>query len=158
MTTPPERVCIDCSNGDGPLPPKHRPAPYGGPRSARCATHNREFRKAQKDASHARRVKSVYTMDIAEYDRLKEYQNGKCAICQRATGQTKRLAVDHDHTCCSGKTSCGECIRGLLCGPCNSMLAHVRDDMATLRRAIWYLNWSPFARMNSDDGLDVSWA
>lgn len=131
-----------------PMPPaKPRPAPHGGPRSKRCTTHWRAKRTRDRAASHARRTLSVYTLPIAEYEALKEFQNGKCAICQRATGKTKRLAVDHDHTCCSGKTSCGDCVRGLLCGPCNSMLAHLRDDKASFQRAWRYLTISPYDKM-----------
>ncbi|WP_237113499.1 endonuclease domain-containing protein, partial [Mycobacteroides abscessus] len=30
-----------------------------------------------------------------DYWKLYEYQNGRCYLCQRASGRTKRLAVDH---------------------------------------------------------------
>lgn len=142
-------TCIDCMAMDTP-PAKPRPAPYGGPKSARCTTHWREKRKREKAASHARRLVSVYTLTAEDYQRLREFQGGKCAICQRATGERKRLAVDHDHTCCSGKESCGNCVRGLLCGPCNSLLAHVRDSTAMLVRAIWYLRRPPYKRMRGE--------
>jgi hypothetical protein len=119
-----------------------KPVPGG-----RCTTHWRAERDRKRAAGHARRVKSVYTIDIDAYNELKEFQGGKCAICQRATGEgRKRLAVDHDHTCCSGKTSCGQCVRGLLCSPCNSTLAHFRDNPATALRAWAYLNWPPNQR------------
>src|SRR4029077_2130187 len=37
-------------------------------------------------------------------------------------GRGALLAVDHDHNCCPGAHSCGKCIRGILCGTCNSAL------------------------------------
>lgn len=124
-----------------------KPVPGG-----RCATHWRAERNRKRVANHARRVQNVYTLSIEDYESLKEFQGGVCAICQRATGQTKRLAVDHDHTCCAGKTSCGRCVRGLLCSPCNSLLAHIRDSSPTARRIVAYLN-SPPAKRRSNGGV-----
>lgn len=49
-----------------------------------------------------------------EYDRLLAAQDGVCAICGNPP-KTRRLHVDHDH-----KTGA---VRGLLCWPCNRMLA-----------------------------------
>lgn len=77
------------------------------------------------------------------YERLYEAQGGVCALCRRATGRTKRLAVDHDHTCCAGKESCGRCVRGLLCGPCNDVLAVARDSADYFLGAIAYLAQPP---------------
>lgn len=114
--------------------PTQRPTPHPGPR---CVTHWRVEKKRQSANSHARRVKAVYGLEPGQYDLLYEGQGGRCWICQRATGKSKRLAVDHDHVT-------GE-VRGLLCGPCNSMLAHARDNPAMFERAMSYL-MSPPAR------------
>lgn len=79
-----------------------------------------------------------YCMTAADFEELLERQGGGCAIC----GDTEaRLDVDHDHTCCSARVgSCGKCIRGLLCNPCNRMLADARDSVERLQSAIQYLN------------------
>lgn len=68
---------------------------------------------------------------------------GGCAIC-RCTADSEAVAkrgwhVDHDHSCCPGESSCGQCIRGILCAPCNSLLGFARDDLKTLDAAAQYL-------------------
>lgn len=91
-------------------------------------------------------MERVYGLTPDEYERLYEAQGRRCAICRRAGGVTnrpdrqRRLAVDHDHSCCPGPTSCGRCVRGLLCSACNDVLAHARDDAAYFHRAIRYLS------------------
>jgi hypothetical protein len=117
-----------------------RPAPHPGPR---CATHHREEQRRKRLAAANRYVTRAYGLTADEYDRLYQAQGRRCAICRRATGATKRLAVDHDHTCCPGPSSCGKCVRGLLCGPCNDLLAHARDDPNFFYRAIDYLRSWP---------------
>lgn len=129
--------CKDCPP-DGPL----RPAPHPGPR---CATHHRAVRKARKEAAHEARVQSVYGLGPGDYAKLYAGQNGRCWICQRATGASRKLSVDHDHRCQLGhdpKQGCRACIRGLLCRRCNDLLGHVRDDPEALMRAAYYL-WQP---------------
>lgn len=55
------------------------------------------------------------------------------------TARLQNFVVDHDHTCCPGKRSCGRCVRGLLCNRCNRALGQFGDDIETLRRAVAYL-------------------
>ena len=47
--------------------------------------------------------------------------------------------VDHDHDCCPGQSSCGKCIRGLLCLTCNRALGLLKDDPMRVRAAADYL-------------------
>jgi hypothetical protein len=101
----------------------------------RCTTCKRARRNAGRDKAHAARVLSVYGITGEQYWALYEAQGGKCALCQRATGKTKRLAVDHDHS--SGLP------RGLLDGTCNKILGHFRDDPAAFQRCIDYLATPP---------------
>jgi hypothetical protein len=81
------------------------------------------------------------------YQLLWEEQGKVCAICKRPGGDSRDnrqpLHVDHDHACCPGKITCGKCIRGLLCKPCNTMLGNAEDDPATLLAAYSYLKPDP---------------
>lgn len=133
------RRCKDCV-AEGIT--TEREACYPGPR---CATHHRRFRKSQRFNAAMTRVALVYNLAPGEYAALLAEQLGTCAICTRATGRTKRLAVDHDHACCAGPTSCGRCVRGLLCGPCNQLLG--RYSAAALLRALTYLRDPPAQRV-----------
>lgn len=119
--------CKDCPPGTKRL--VRRPGP-------RCAEHLRAFRSQQKAARHGRWILATYGITTEEYEAILKAQGGKCAICQRATGASKKLSVDHDH-----KT--GE-VRGLLCTPCNrDVLGHLRDSVVALLRAVRYLLHPP---------------
>lgn len=104
-----------------------------------CATHRRERKNRASRMAWEARIKRTYGIDADTYHELLRLQGGKCFICQRATGKSKRLSVDHDHR--SGE------VRGLLCSTCNNVLGHVRDDPAAFRRAHDYLTDPPMARL-----------
>jgi hypothetical protein len=83
-----------------------------------------------------------YRLTLDEYYALLEAQDHRCAICRVETPtdiRTNRFHVDHDHNCCPGKRSCGNCNRGLLCHACNTALGNLRDDPELLDRAAAYL-------------------
>lgn len=96
------------------------------------------YRQATKEHRNQYARFWKYGISKEEYDRILEAQDG-CAICKRRSDTNKLLAVDHDHTCCPGKRSCGNCIRGLLCSSCNTGLGFFRDNLDLLIRAIEYL-------------------
>jgi hypothetical protein len=103
------------------------------------------FYDAQSVAERRGRALKRFKMTVADYDRLLEEQDGCCAICQQPETKTSpngvawALSVDHDHRCCPGGTSCGGCVRGLLCHSCNMALGKFRDDPENLLRAALYL-------------------
>jgi hypothetical protein len=143
-------VCVDCRalptmpsglayEADAEwAPARPRPAPHGGPRSRRCTTHHRAHQKATRARRHDTRVTTIYNLNPGDYDRLYTAQGGRCAIAGcTATGKTKRLAVDHDHTT-------GE-VRGLLCGPHNYDL--LGRFVNALRPALDYLADPPARRI-----------
>lgn len=47
--------------------------------------------------------------------------------------------IDHDHACCPGIGSCGECVRGLLCHDCNILLGMAKDSADRLDQVKKYL-------------------
>lgn len=119
--------CKDCP------PPTTRPANHPGPR---CATHHRAAVSARKEAARGRHLETTYNITAEQYEAIKTAQGGVCAICQRANGRTKALAVDHNH-------ETGE-VRGVLCGPCNrGVLGHLRDSPDAMERAAEYLRNPP---------------
>ena len=63
----------------------------------------------------------AYGITVEDYERMLADQGGGCAICgATAEDNGRALAIDHDHGCCPEQLrSCGKCVRGLLCSPCN---------------------------------------
>lgn len=122
--------CKDCPEGVSRV--VRRPGP-------RCAEHTRAFRVKTKAAKHGRWIRDTYGITPEAYEDMYEAQGRVCALCRRANGRTRKLSVDHDHGCCPGKVSCGQCVRSLICGPCNEMLGHGRDDPEFFLRTSRYL-------------------
>lgn len=80
----------------------------------------------------------VYGVTQERFEQMLADQNG-CAICHRTEPTDKGWQVDHDHGCCPGFRSCGECVRGVLCAPCNVGLGAFGDDPERLAAAAAYL-------------------
>lgn len=103
------------------------------------ANNRTGFQLYCKPCEKDRKIYRTYGITGAEYRALIELQGNKCAICFEPPGQ-KALAVDHDHSCCDGSTSCGKCVRRLLCNRCNTMIGLARDNAALLLLASQYLD------------------
>lgn len=81
-----------------------------------------------------------YGITVDQFHELLEKQNYSCRICGLKDSTYRvRLSIDHDHSCCPGRKSCGKCIRGLLCHPCNMALGSAKDDIEILQKMINYL-------------------
>lgn len=91
------------------------------------------------DRAKSQRLKK-YGIDLEGYNKLREEQDYRCAICSvhekdaeqgRAKTPETALHVDHCH-----KTNK---IRGLLCMNCNNLLGKAKDSCLTLAKAMLYL-------------------
>jgi hypothetical protein len=98
----------------------------------RLRDKNRVYTMQRKSNIFANKIKTTYGIDIDEYNKMFDEQEGKCAICGKHRNEFKNgLSVDHDHQ--TGK------IRALLCNNCNPLLGHAKESIDILQKAIKYL-------------------
>lgn len=82
--------------------------------NARMKRGKRTLRSRCRECERDERLRNLYGISSADYDRMLEEQDGVCAVCGgNATthNHTEGLVVDHCHE--TGK------VRGLLCDWCN---------------------------------------
>lgn len=102
------------------------------------AAEQRLMRITNPDWFREQEYKKKYKITLKEYNSKLESQNGVCAICKGTWSRV--LVVDHDHSCCPGEKTCGNCLRGLLCGSCNAGLGWFKNSPEIMRAAIEYIN------------------
>ena len=105
-------------------------------------SENAEYRErtlsVKKDyaASHKWEIRvynarSKYNIELDEYWRA---QSGRCFLCGDemdmflSEDKGRVMCVEHDHGCCGGNRSCGQCVRGLSCHRCNIGIGSFGDD------------------------------
>lgn len=115
--------------------------------------------EAWREKQWATEIRRNYSLTSEQYYYILECQGGVCAICsclpssERNHGKSK-LSVDHDHSCCPGK-SCGKCVRGLLCNYCNNGIARFSDNSDLMRSAVVYIDsWSDGYQSDEDDSFE----
>lgn len=120
---------------------------YSKRNPGRAVERNRE--RYQRDAEARGRIlssnlKTRTGLSHEDRDALVVTQGG-CANpgCSVTEPTGRGWCVDHDHSCCPGTKTCGNCVRGVLCPGCNLALGHVADDIERLQGLIEYLTrWS----------------
>ena len=91
--------------------------------AARVLTHGRSVNPEVKARWWQRYRLARYGLTQEQFDRLLEAQEYACAMCRTPFEEDKPVCIDHDHACCEDeKSSCGKCLRGLLCLSCNTAL------------------------------------
>jgi hypothetical protein len=77
---------------------------------------------------------SRYGMTRNQFDELLKAQGYACGMCHELFGDEQPVFIDHDHAHCPDeKSSCGVCVRGLLCLSCNTALGHIERKIALAR-------------------------
>lgn len=89
-----------------------------------------------KECVRSESVESRYSLPPGWITAQKSHLDGVCPICSLSK---ERWAVDHDHSCCPGNSSCGLCVRGLICRDCNILLGMANDTPEILEGAVRYL-------------------
>lgn len=136
--------CKDCHKAASIAWQKANPAKVNEARKKRYALNREKINEARKgryDLEKARlhHLPYRYGMTVAQYDELLASQGG-CAVCGKQQSEFKRrFSVDHDHSCCSGARSCGKCVRGILCHPCNVAIHAVDTNPGWAFKAEKYL-------------------
>ncbi|HCT80182.1 MAG TPA: recombinase [Micromonosporaceae bacterium] len=138
------RRCPDCETVK-PLEdfPLNRSKPSGYERYC-LPCHNirsRENKIKNHGSTREYHLKRRYKMGQAEFDEILARQGGKCAICRAPDPEH----VDHDHLFGN--------VRGILCFNCNGGLGQFKDDIATMRKAITYLEETSCQRVLVHPGV-----
>ncbi|MER6397989.1 endonuclease domain-containing protein [Kitasatospora sp. NPDC059973] len=84
-----------------------------GPRGKTCQRCRNAIRQARR-----------HKLTLARVNAILRAQDDTCPLCHRLGGDSSMEGpswwhIDHDHRCCPGQSSCGRCVRGLLCRNCN---------------------------------------
>ena len=118
-------ICVRCGID--------RPLERFEPRRRTCRHCVNAAARATRSRTYSSERQRWYDYGLTQhaFDAMVEAQDGRCAICRR---MPRKLVVDHDH-----RTGV---VRGLLCGPCNLGLGHLRDQPVLCERAADYLRGS----------------
>lgn len=96
-----------------------------------------------KQCHSERMISYTYNLSMEELQGLLLAQGSSCGVCDTPLVSGKYV-VDHDHDCCPGSKTCGRCIRGILCSPCNLQLGVMGDTkdkiMENVERFLRYLD------------------
>lgn len=144
-----EKICIKCQRSY-PLTEFYKESRVKAGVTARCKSCNKadsrayyyskrtEVLKRINDSycpikERGKKLKRMYGLSSEEYETMLANQNHSCLICHSTDPHhsSGRFVVDHCHT--TNK------VRGLLCNRCNVGLGNFKDNVASLRSAIDYL-------------------
>jgi hypothetical protein len=142
-----ERACSKCRRVQ-PIDQFPVRNPGGRYRTSQCRgcrrEHNRMYYRENRDVLRKKAREHQQTIRYGKpagwYAEQLAAQGGVCAICGASPASAKRaFAVDHDHACCPGRHTCGNCVRGILCVQCNTALASVESNDDWIAKVLRYL-------------------
>jgi hypothetical protein len=106
---------------------------------ARVAQLNRDWYRRNPRTSEQHKKMHLYTryrMTPEQRAEMIAAQEGNCYLCGEPLDlkNPRKVHIDHDHACCRGATSCGTCVRGIACDPCNRGIGYFGNDPERMRR------------------------
>lgn len=121
---------------------EHREARREQARKWRAANKDKlqayKRRRYQEDPARQKQFAQAvrHGRDIAEaFTAMWRAQDGRCYLCcELLPSNSRQVHVDHDHSCCGPRRSCGYCRRGLACERCNTLIGRGADDPELLRK------------------------
>lgn len=115
--------------------------------ASRCRECGRDYYQTRVKADRDRRRLRYFGLSPEAFDALLKSQGGGCAICGRLELPPQQgWHIDHDHSCCPQRVTCGNCVRGILCQPCNVGIGLLGDTEAAITRALDYLKSTMHSR------------
>ena len=93
---------------------------------------HKEYNKHKTKVTPEQRLLWAYKLTPEQYKKLTK---DGCEVC----GSFEQLCVDHDHSCCPWRITCGQCIRGILCSFCNRAEGLLKSDPNRVRSLAAYL-------------------
>jgi hypothetical protein len=118
-----------------------------GPQKERIERWREENQERSRLIQRKSHLRLKFGLSLEDYERMYREQGGVCAVCHSVPMPRRWFTVDHDHS--TGK------FRGLLCGPCNTMLGQARDDSSRLRAGADYLDRFSERQKDSDGKIIV---
>lgn len=118
-----------------------------------CKACQRARRQANNVRVRELRRIHHYKMTDEAFKELLASQGHQCAICNTTDPGKRYWHVDHDHACCPGRRSCGECVRGILCTRCNAALGFLSDNIQSAQALVAYLIQN--ARYDTSPGVEI---
>jgi Recombination endonuclease VII len=131
-----KKVCLSCVEGR-----KSDYCPAGLHLRAEFANSRGQCKECARLNARKNHLAYKYKLTLEEFDIKLFNQDYSCALCKEPLDldNPKAINVDHDHSCCPGEYTCGDCVREILCSMCNKGLGSFRDSPELLSQAIKYL-------------------
>lgn len=132
-----DSICKSCSNTN------QRAWRTRNPDKVKIYTSRHLEKSRQDPIAHSAKIREghlkKYGLTIESYNKMLESQDGACFTCKKPEPADRALAVNHDHSCCPGESSCGKCVRALLCTKCNQGIGQADERIEILESWIAYL-------------------
>lgn len=138
MSTEARRAAARRRYAANPEPVKERQRRYAAANAEKRRAYARAYYARNREEVNAKNRARKYGTSVDEMNELLSNQGGKCAICEVVLSPVTAIGIGNatpkiDHCHMTGR------IRGVLCGHCNLLLGHAKDNIETIRRAALYL-------------------